>query len=361
MAQPERRVSELTSSSGGAVWGGASHPRMAAHGFGVTVPAGSVPLSRQGSFGGPASSPPAMTIGDAEFPPSPESDMLSRVTVALPRSILYLDESDKCCVALCCEKTERRADTLSRYRELLAFYNFVLSHGDRVPTPDEARTFFLELHTAAAAARSSPKTGTRSSAIRSADASTPPPDARPQKKGSQRGQSGRSRSPSPTTAGPAGRSPSPSSGGIWRANSNRSPRGTPAAASTANPIAGAASHVSRGHGAALALRVGVVPVARETGNSMHLVANSAGRDEDGFAPCLHCTCDERSLCSPNHAATYGGGGEPRRGGADANESQASTTTRSPRKSRYIMACERWLDITPAEDEPRTPPDDSTRP
>jgi hypothetical protein len=104
-----------------------------------------------------------------------------------------------------------------------------------------------------------------------------------------------------------------------------------------NPISGGlTAPVPRGHGNAFALRVCVVPVARETSNSMHLVANEPGSD-GSFAPCLHCLCNDQQLCGSGHERVRD----------------------SPRTSRFIMASEHWLDITPPPSGPpsrtATPP------
>jgi hypothetical protein len=228
-----------------------------------------------------------------------ELGLLPRVTVALPRSIMYLDESDHLTVSLTCEKSDKRQDTAARFRELLAFYRFIATTGDRIPTPEEARAFFLDRQGLPSRNRKASTARKNASRLRAADAAS---------------------TPSPFSgAEPA---LSLASDDARRSLLGGSPVRTSLLVEGVNPIAGVTATLPKGRGDAFALRVGVLRSARETGNSMHLVANSTGAASD-FAPCMHCSCTERALCN-------------------------SAPDASARTSRYVMACDRWLDVSPPQ-------------
>jgi hypothetical protein len=228
--------------------------------------------------------------------------LMPRITVALPRSVLYLDDANQLCVALSCEKSEKRQETLNRYRELVAFYRYIATSGDRIPTPDEARTFFLDRQRPPATKRASAHRNR--SKLRAADArSTPPPSMHDESSAMSDTSSHHAR------------------GG----SSGATPREALLPVQGQNPIAsGVSNFVPRGRGHSIAARVAVVRSAREVGGSMHLVANTDDPTTGDFAPCMNCGCSDRLLCTAGTSGDF--------------------TT--PRTSRYIMANSHLLDVMP---------------
>lgn len=191
---------------------------------------------------------PNDVIGDGAARSPSALGLIPGVFVSLPRAIMFVDLDNHVRVALSCDRSERRPETLNRYKELVAFYKHVSTVGDRMPTPEDAYSFFIDRKRAAfrqGGQRASPKR-------------VIPHDQ-------------------PGAAG------------------DGSQTGTDYVVARSNPLSGGITDtVPSGCGGAFALHVGIVRPARPE-NGCHLV--SSPKDDEDFAPSQQCTCSELAFCT----------------------------------------------------------------